>query len=153
MACADAPLVGLSLAAVRAFVAAHAGRIFEPAEAELASGDDSALCALPFEELTSAQVALRVVKPATAHTLGSYAEMLLNQACGGAEARVFCAADDAAHSRRRTTPGVRSSRRPPSACRTHGRVPSRSWWRPYRCASKTMQAPTSGTVSVAIANP
>jgi hypothetical protein len=75
-ACVDAPVpqLGVSLAAVRAFAAAHAGRSFSPAREE---GADAR--ALPFEELSTAQVVLRVVKPATADARCSYAELLLTQ--------------------------------------------------------------------------
>jgi hypothetical protein len=84
MACRPAvPSVGLSLAAIRAFAAAHAGEELEPAAAEAAqaAADGSPTpVAQRFEALTTAQVVHRVIKPATAHTQGSYAELLLQQA-------------------------------------------------------------------------
>jgi hypothetical protein len=82
------PRCGLSLRAIRAFAAAHAGTLCAPA-----ADEDSSAAALPFDELTTAQVVQRVIKPATAHTGGSYAELLLQQArdaAGGPCRAVLC---------------------------------------------------------------
>jgi hypothetical protein len=76
------PREGLSLAALRAFAAAHADR-----EYTLQTADGPVI--LRFEQLTTAQVVDAVVKPATEkgeHSGGSdctYAELLLAQARGG----------------------------------------------------------------------
>ncbi len=67
------PQVGVSLAAVRAFVAEHAGLIFEPAPEERSV---PGVQPLPFEALSTEQVVWRVVKPFTAATGVSYAEQL-----------------------------------------------------------------------------
>lgn len=67
------PQVGVSLAAVRAFVTEHAGRVFQPAPEERS---EPGAQPLPFEALSTEQVVWRVVKPATAATGVSYAEQL-----------------------------------------------------------------------------
>jgi hypothetical protein len=80
----------LSLAALRAFAAAHAGQQFTVR----APGDAAAPAVSKlFEALTTAEVAEAVVKPATLHSgSGSedctYAELLLTQARSGAAARL-----------------------------------------------------------------
>ena len=70
------PCEGLSLAALRAFADKHAGTTHRlPAEAE----------ALPFEQLTTAQVCAAVIKPATLDGAGcTYAELLQARAHGKA---------------------------------------------------------------------
>jgi hypothetical protein len=73
------PREGLSLAALRSFADAHAGRVFT------LQTDDGPVT-LPFLQLTTVQVVQVVVKPATANGGGSgggdctYAELLLAQA-------------------------------------------------------------------------
>jgi hypothetical protein len=73
----DIPRHGLSLAALRRFVAAHATeRLYD------VHTDTGARVALPFEALTTAQVVEGVVKPATAHAgkggaACTYAQLLL----------------------------------------------------------------------------
>jgi hypothetical protein len=92
-AAAPSPAValdGVSLAALRAFAAAHAGQRFT-----LASGST-----LPFEALTTTQVVEAVVKPATQHagaggTPCSYAQLLREQA----RARNGCCAARTAYHR------------------------------------------------------
>lgn len=73
------PRQGLSPAGLRAFVTQHAGQIFPPAAEERADGAGPAPVSLRFEDLTTFQVVARVIKPATEHTGGSYAELLLQQ--------------------------------------------------------------------------
>jgi hypothetical protein len=83
------PLEGISPAALRAFCAAHAGAVLQPTAAEVdaaAAAGEAAPTALPFEALTTAQVVQRVIKPATLHTQGSYAKLLLQRAAPGAAA-------------------------------------------------------------------
>jgi hypothetical protein len=81
------PTDGVSLSALREFVAAHAGCTLPPAAEEVRAWevqphDGGGHCDAPppapllFEALTTAQVVARVVKPATAATGGSYAELL-----------------------------------------------------------------------------
>jgi hypothetical protein len=74
------PSEGLSLAALRAFADAHAGR-------EYTLQSDVGPVTLPFEQLTTAQVVQAVVQPATAKGAAggaecTYAELLLAQARG-----------------------------------------------------------------------
>ena len=73
------PRQGLSPAALRAFIKRHEGKTFQPSAEEKA---DTAVTpvALRFEDLTTFQVVARVIKPATAQSAGSYAELLLQQA-------------------------------------------------------------------------
>ena len=86
------PREGLSLAALRAFAAAHAGQFF----AVRAPGDAAALpVSKLFEALTTAEVVEVAVKPATLRAGPggddcTYAELLLAQARAGA-ACVACA--------------------------------------------------------------
>jgi hypothetical protein len=83
MASAELPAVpreGVSLAALRAFCAQHAGRTFAPSAGEAANAarsGDAPPKPLPFEALTTTQVCERAIKPATAATGLSYAEQLL----------------------------------------------------------------------------
>ena len=72
--------LGLSPAGLRAFVAQHEQAVFQPSAEELADATAPAPVALRFNDLTTFQVVARVIKPATVHTAGSYAELLLQQA-------------------------------------------------------------------------
>jgi hypothetical protein len=77
------PREGLSIAALRAFAEQHMGAVCEPTEAERAFAERERKPvpkALPFAALSTAQVVSRVIKPATAHTHGSYAELLRGKA-------------------------------------------------------------------------
>jgi hypothetical protein len=80
------PSEGLSLAALRAFADAHAGR-------EYTLQTDGGPVTLPFQQLTTAQVVQAVVQPATAKGAAgggdcTYAELLLAQARGRRQAAV-----------------------------------------------------------------
>ena len=92
----DVPRCGLSITAICAFADAHAGCVFAPALEELAEAEKRNLqrpVPLSFEELTTAQVVQRVVKPATAAARCSYADQLLQQAsCVCANLCFRCAA-------------------------------------------------------------
>jgi hypothetical protein len=77
------PREGLSIAALRAFAEQHNGAVCEPTEAERAFAQRErkpAPTALPFAALSTAQVVSRVIKPATEHMQGSYAELLRGKA-------------------------------------------------------------------------
>ena len=124
------PLVGLSLAALRAFVARHAGRSILPTEEEVvvaAARRQPAPVAAQFETLTTALVVTRVIKPAMAPKRCSYAELLqaqarLRRAAVAARAHKGCA-HAARRSRCRGAPkqtGGRTWRAPPCSCRTPG---------------------------------
>ena len=67
------PTDGLSLAALRAFVAEHSaeGRTFAPAPGEPADAQS-----LPLSELTTTQVCYRIIKPATAERRCAYSTLL-----------------------------------------------------------------------------
>ena len=67
------PTDGLSLAALRAFVAEHSaeGRTFAPAPCEAADARS-----LPLSELTTTQVCDRIIKPATAERRCAYSTLL-----------------------------------------------------------------------------
>lgn len=82
----EVPRVGLSLAALRAFADRHDGRSYA-LKPRYGNGTSSSSVILPFKELTTAQVAEAIVKPATANgaadgTACTYAELLLTQVCG-----------------------------------------------------------------------
>ena len=78
------PLCGISVASLRAFAAAHAGRDLRPSLQEHEEAERS-LGAVPrpvpqrFEELTTAQVVERVIKPATEAARCSYVDLLRAQ--------------------------------------------------------------------------
>ena len=79
---------GLSLQALSAFAAAHAGSAPLPTEQEAVWAEAAGAAppaAVRFEQLTTAQVVLRVIKPATAAARCSYVEL----AGIGAPATVF----------------------------------------------------------------
>jgi len=81
---ADIPRHGLSVAALRSFVHDRKGKIYLPSEYELKYDPDAV--PLRFEELTTAQINGRVVKPETAFQVCSYSEKIADELFDGRSA-------------------------------------------------------------------
>ena len=141
-------LVGISPEAVRAFVAENAGKLFEPSAEERAS-EGAAAREQRFEELSTAQVVSRVIKPATASSRCSYAQLLQSRvrACALHEAGAARAAAGALPKPLATLPSARRTRATPLAghtwnaprcsCRTRGTTRSATWLRRWKRGSAT----------------
>lgn len=129
-------VLGVSMAALRAFTAEYAGKTFKASHEERA-GDGADLRSLPFAEMRTEQVVAHVIKPATAHARCSYADMLLKKArtrrlrASGAAGCLHPSEADAGvpDSARATRRATRTWELPRFSCRTRGLISSRTWWR------------------------
>ena len=145
------PELGVSPAALLAFAAERAGRSYAPAPEE---GTDA--IELPFEELSTAQVVRRVVKPLTAALTAarscSYAQLLQSQARAGCERCLRARADapGGCCRARATRLGGRTSAGLRCLFRTPGDTASRTSWPRCRRASEATPRPayTFGSVRV-----
>lgn len=77
----DVPLAGVSLNALQEFVNENSGKLFYPTTEELSFSPSAE--PLIFEKLTTSQVCLRIIKPATMDKLCSHADLLLSNAING----------------------------------------------------------------------
>jgi hypothetical protein len=132
------PRYGISTAGLRAFIKQHENVEFDPTTDELPEkkqgGESDAPRRLRFEELTTAQVVHRIIKPATVQHGCSYAELLeqarMGATCFGSALLLRLATHTVATRHRWVTTRMtcRLSLQPPCSCRMPGLMFSRTLW-------------------------